>query len=155
MKKLETRVYFILFIGYLRAKPTIPKFELKDVQEDIKYICETYFSNAKPQLITLAKSTRSKLIYQVLSLLDFQQLTSKPQRNLITRLQDVATISTDPKYMFDECLAFFGQQRITLPGYSTIQDLITQALSAERQRTEQILSQHMSEKTAEHLLNIC
>lgn len=154
MGKLETKVYFILLIGYFRAKPVIPKFQLKDVKEDVKYICRTYFRGDRTKSVALAKGTRSKLINQALSLLGFEQLMAETQESLIARLQDVATICTDPKYMFDECLAFLGQKRISLPGYSTIQDLITEALSTERQRTEQILSQQMSEQIEEKLLHI-
>ena len=154
MGKIETRVYFILFIGYFRAKPTIPKVHLKEAKEDVSYICKTYFSGARPQFITLAKGTRSKLLNKVLSLLGFKKLVNVSQGNLTTRLQDVATICTDPRYMFDECLAFFSQKRIALPGYTSIQTLITQALSAERHRTELILSKQMSVQTTERLLHI-
>ncbi len=45
------------------------------------------------------------------------------------RLQDVATIYTDPRYIFDECLAFFSQQSIALPAYSYVQAPVTRVLS--------------------------
>ncbi|QOI95944.1 Tn3 family transposase [Aeromonas salmonicida] len=154
MVKLETRIYFILFIGYFRSKPVIPKFHLKDVRQDVRYICQTYFSGAKPQYTALAKATRSRLINQVIALLGFEPLTPVITDSLTARLQDVATIYTDPRYMFDECLAFFGQQRIALPAYTSVQTLVTQALSAERQRTEQILSREMSEVTVRKLQGI-
>ena len=151
MSKIETRLYFILFMGYFRVKPVFPMIHLKDVEKDVSYICKTYFPNEKPQFTPLTKSTRSRLTQQVLELLGFKSLTSESKKSLITRLQDVATIYTNPRYMLDECLAFFGQQRIALPGYSTIQTLITNALSSERMRTEQILSQQMPEETLNRL----
>ncbi|MBD2797966.1 Tn3 family transposase [Xenorhabdus sp. 18] len=154
IEKLENRIYFILFIGYFRAKPVIPKFHLKDVRPDVMYICQTYFSGAKPRYTELAKSTRSRLINQVLALLSFEQLTPAMTDNLVLRLQDVAIIYADPRYMFDECIAFFSQQRIALPAYSTIQTLITRTLSAERKRTEAILSRQMSENTVNTLQSI-
>ncbi|WP_275349766.1 DUF4158 domain-containing protein [Xenorhabdus bovienii] len=154
MEKFENRIYFILFIGYFRAKPVIPKFHLKEVRQDVQYICQTYFSGAKPRYTELVKSTRSRLISQVLTLLNFEQLTSSMNDKLVMRLQDVATIYTDPRYIFDECLAFFSQQRIALPAYSSIQTLVTRVLSIERKRTETILSQHMTKNTLQTLQNI-
>ncbi|MDE9528107.1 DUF4158 domain-containing protein [Xenorhabdus bovienii] len=154
MEKFENRIYFILFIGYFRAQPVIPKFHLKEVRQDVQYICQTYFSGAKPRYTELVKSTRSRLISQVLTLLNFEQLTSSMNDKLVMRLQDVATIYTDPRYIFDECLAFFSQQRIALPAYSSIQTLVTRVLSIERKRTETILSQHMTKNTLQTLQNI-
>ncbi|RDH41873.1 DUF4158 domain-containing protein [Zooshikella ganghwensis] len=154
MDKLETKLYLALLIGYFRAKPVIPKFQLKDVQEDIEFLCKTYFSSSKPKLVTIPKSTRSKLISKMLSMLDFEHFTKLHQANLIVRLKDVATICIEPRYIFDECLAFFGQQRLALAGYTTLQDLITDILSAERQRTELVLSQHMTDLTKQRLRKV-
>ncbi|WP_108653133.1 DUF4158 domain-containing protein [Dongshaea marina] len=154
MDKLETRIYFILLLGYFRAKPVIPKFHLREVRQDVKYICHAYFAGRKPALIPLAKSTRHKLVNQVISLLGFKILSNEGQGELMCRLRDVATITTDPRYIFDESLAFFSQRRIALPGYTTIQALITEALSDERQRTEQVLSQMISESVESCLLKI-
>ena len=154
MGKLETKLYFILLIGYFRAKAVVPKFGLREAKKDVEYIRDTYFPGKKFQFNTLAESTRLKLVEKMLKILDFQRFTKEHQQNLMDRLQDVATIYSDPQYIFDECLAFFGQKRIALPGYSTIQKLITKVLSAERQRTEQILSENMSDVTAGKLKEI-
>ena len=94
------------------------------------------------------------MISRVIDLLGFEQLTEKNAEALATRLQDVATIYNNPRYIFDECLTFFGQRRIALPAYTSLQDLVTQAISAERQRTEQLLSSGLSKKTAQSLQNI-
>lgn len=37
MEKLESRVHFILLMGYFRSKPVIPQFHLKDVRQDVRY----------------------------------------------------------------------------------------------------------------------
>lgn len=154
MEKLESKIHFILFIGYFRSKPVIPQFHLRDVRQDVRYICQTYFAGAKPQYTILPKSTRSRLMNQVIDFLGFEQLTPQTSVRLATRLQDVATIYNNPRYIFDECMAFLGQQRIALPAYSSLQDFVTQAMSTERQRTEQILSQNMSRNAVRTLQSI-
>lgn len=40
--KTETKIYMILLIGYFRAKPVIPRFQLCDIEEDTRYICDTF-----------------------------------------------------------------------------------------------------------------
>ena len=155
MSKLETKAYLILLIGYFRAKPVIPIFDLAGVNnEDLIYISKTYFSGDLPDLGILQKSTRSKLVRKMLQILDFELITKNHERKLIARLQDVVTICTDPRYIFDECLAFFGQERIALPGYTSIQDTITQVLVTEQKRIEVVLSEHMSKQTVKALQKI-
>ena len=154
MGKIETRIYLILLIGYFRAKPVVPKFKLRDVKQDVDYIYATHFPNKKPKYPLIAKSTRAALILKMYEILGFERF-SKPQRqDLMARLQDVATICTYPKYIFDECLTFFGQQRIGLIGYSTLQNIITTVLANERERTESILSNNMSDTTQKQLEKI-
>ena len=119
MGKIETRIYLILLIGYFRAKPVVPKFRLRDVKQDVDYIYATHFPNKKPKYPLIAKSTRAALILKMYEVLGFERFSKPHRQDLMTRLQDVATICTYPKYIFDECLAFFGQKRIGLVGYST------------------------------------
>lgn len=155
MRKLAPPLYLILLIGYFRAKPVSLTFRFKDVQEDLEYICNTYFPGRKPPTQDLPKSTRHKLALKMLSIVGytrFSRQTHLPQ--LSKRLEDVATIHADAKYVFDECLVFFGQKRIALTGYTTLQDIITSTLSTERKRIEGILAKKMSARTKEKLLHI-
>ena len=112
MEKLESKIHFILFIGYFRSKPVIPQFHLRDVRQDVRYICQTYFAGAKPQYTILPKSTRSRLMNQVIDFLGFEQLTPQTSVRLATRLQDVATIYNNPRYIFDECRGRFRKRKI-------------------------------------------
>ncbi|MEZ9439111.1 Tn3 family transposase [Vibrio atlanticus] len=152
--KTETKIYMILLIGYFRAKPVIPHFQLCDTEEDTRYICDTFKLDIPRWDWSVSKGARANMVSQTLSALGFSQLKQEQSRRLSIRLADVATISTEPKYILDECLAFLGQNRIALPGYSTLQDLVTATLTAERNRTTQILSERMSATTQEKLSHI-
>lgn len=155
MGKLETKLYLVLLIGYFRAKPVIPIFELDEVQEDFEHVRRAYFPRNRILNWKISKSTRAKLVSKMLSLLGFDRFTNgNHQANLAERLKDVATICNDPRYIFDESLAYFGRHRVALAGYSTLLDLVTTTLTAERSRTEAVLSQKMSDITLQRLKNI-
>ena len=154
LSRLETQYYFVLYLGYFRAKPVVPQFHLTQVRSDIQYLSQRYFSGKKPQQVSLAKATKSRVINQVLAQLEFSTLTPKHSAALQSRLFDVATIYSDPRYLLDEALAFFSQQRIALPGYSTLQSLVTTVLSSERQRTEDIMSKNLSVEAVQALQSI-
>lgn len=122
---------------------------------DIKYIIQTYYKNERTNLnIDIPKSTKSRLVNRMLSTLGFEQLTPPIKNELTDRLNDVATICMEPKYIFDELLAFLGQRRIALLGYSTVQKLVSEALNFERKRTINILSKRMHPTTAKQIISI-
>lgn len=153
--KIELKIYFILMVGYFRQKPAIPVFELIDVKQDAKYVAKTYFPGLKFTYRTIPKSTRAKLVTKMLSILGFKKfdkLVHEPY--LLARLKDITTISNNPIYIFDECLAFFSQRYIALTAYTTLQDYITQVLTAERQRTEQLLSKYMTDLSRQRIKNM-
>lgn len=58
------------------------------------------------------------------------------------------------KYIFDELLAFLGQNRIGLPCYSIDQDLISEALNAERHRIINILSNKITDFTTKEINSV-
>lgn len=152
---INSRVYLILIIGYFRYKPVLTEFTSKNVRGDIKHIIHTYYKNKSTNLnIDLPKSTKSRLVKRMLSTLGFEQLTPSIKNELTERLNDVATICMEPKYIFDELLAFLGQRRIALPGYSTVQNLVSEALNFERKRTLNILSKRISPATAQQITSI-
>jgi len=155
LDKLQTKLYLMLLIGYFRSKPVVPAFELKEVKVDVDYLLETYFKGRKARLTLTSKSTRNNLVNKLFEILDFEKFNkSTHQLEFVNRLKDVAMIDADPRYLFDECLAFFGQKRIALLRYTTIQDHVTETLSVERQRTESILLRKMTDSTKQHLKKI-
>ncbi|MFT7056836.1 MAG: TnpA family transposase, partial [Roseivirga sp.] len=59
-----------------------------------------------------------------------------------------------PRYVFDECIAYFGQNRIALAGYTTLQDTISIVLTNERNRIENVLLKNLSLNTQATLLKL-
>lgn len=43
----------------------------------------------------------------------------KHKKNLESRLKHTVKTLADARYLFDDCIAFFSQNRIALPGYTT------------------------------------
>jgi len=155
MRKMGPPLYLILLIGYFRAKPVSLTLQFKDVRADLEYIRDTHFPGRKIPKQDLPKSTKHKLATKMLSIVGYSRFSRQNHLpGLSKRLEDVATIHAEAKYVFDECLAFFGQERIALTGYTTLQDIITGTLSSERKRIESILAKKMTRSTKERLLEI-
>jgi TnpA family transposase len=103
----------------------------------------------------LPPRTKTALIKRLLKYIGFSIFQSKTGKaSLIERLNDVVKINLEPRYVFDECIAYFGQNRLALAGYTTLQDIISTVLINERDRIENVLNQSLSLDTRSTLLKL-
>jgi len=144
LRRLETKAYYILLQGYFRAKPILFTFRFRQVKEDLSHIMKKYFPGKKFPRGTLSRNTISRLHQKLLQSNGFHKFDKNSKEKLMKRIFDVAGVTTDPGYMFDECLAFFGQYSIPLPGYSFLQEIISNVIAEERSRFERIIDKNLS-----------
>lgn len=146
LRKISSKIYFILQLGYFKAKKMFFSFDIKEVQTDIKHIHQKYFLevNSLP-VITITMSTRLFQQACILKLLNYQDLTKEVKRVLQEKAYYLATIFTKPVYIFKELMHYLESQRIVIPVYSFMQDIIGKALANERVRLESAILQHLSE----------
>ena len=48
----KTRIYFILQLGYFKAKQQFFNFSLDDVSNDVQFVVSTYYSDSAPMSLT-------------------------------------------------------------------------------------------------------
>ena len=155
LRRLETRIYFILLLGYFRSRPIIFSFSFSQVSSDLDYVKGRYFTDQDISMDDLSPTTKTKLINKLLKYTGFTAYQSKLDKEpLLKRLNDVVKINLEPRYVFDECIAYFGQNRIALAGYTTLQDTISTVLSNERNRIEVVLNENLTHSTKAILLKL-
>lgn len=155
MRQTETRIYFILLLGYFRSRPIIFNFTFSDVEPDFNYVKAKYFSDKSVQDEDIPPRTKTALVRKLLTYTGFSVYQSKNDKApLLKRLNVVVKINQEPRYVFDECIAYFGQNRIALAGYTTLQDTISSVLSSERSRIESVLNQNLGSDTKATLLRL-
>lgn len=130
-------------------------FTFADVEADYNYIKAKYFRDKNVHAGDVPPRTKSSLVSKLLNYTGFSVYQNKNDKeSLIKRLNDVVKINLEPRYVFDECIAYFGQNRIALAGYTTLQDIISTVLSNERNRIESVLNLHLSRDTKATLLKL-
>jgi hypothetical protein len=123
LRQAETRIYFILLLGYFRSRPIVFNFTFSDVEEDYNYIKTKYFNDKNVDTEDLPPRTKTALIKKLLSYTGFSIFQSKLDKDpLLIRLNDVVKINLEPRYVFDECIAYFGQNRLTMFGIIMVLD---------------------------------
>jgi len=155
LNKFEAKVYFVLLLGYFRAKPLIYDFSASEVTEDLEYVLNKYFNGKQLKQFKLSQQFKIRLMNRLLEHLGFiRYKPGKHKAELIKRLTHTAKIQIDPRYILDDCISYFSQNRIVLPGYTTILDLITNVIISERKRINKIFNISLPDGTKSTLLGI-
>lgn len=137
LRSVSSKLYFILQAGYFKARHLFFNFEFKSVSEDVEYILQIHFSDQGinlESLRTVAKNTRLNGQQVLLKLYRYRRSGKKERRILEEKARTFARISSKPIFIFREIVAFLQDERIVLPGYSSLQDMVGQALIFEQNR---------------------
>jgi hypothetical protein len=148
LRSTKSKVYYILQLGYFKAKKMFFTFNYQDVKEDIHYIIQRYFpQDNELSDIEVSKPTRLTQQAVILKLLNYQLCTQENKKELQERAHYLVTIYTRPIYVFKELFNYMKKHRIVIPGYSFMQeDIVGKALTDERNRLETAVMQYIPEE---------
>ena len=141
---LKSRAFFILQLGYFKARRMFFIFDLGDVEEDAAYIREKYFPDFDDDGPEIAKGTRLKQQKLILKLCNYRNADAAIKKKLKARAQQAATVCGKPVYVFRELIHYLATKRIVAPGYSTMRDIVGAALAYEQRRLAAIVSDQVS-----------
>ena len=146
------QVYCLLQIGYFKAKQAFFQFTLEDVpSEDVTFLLQRYFPD---QTLTAAPLLASEYYVQrnkIVELFEYRLCSDDDMPVLLNKVLLLTRTDVTPTFLLAELMVFLIGQRIVRPGYTTLQDLITKALAAERNRLEQLVDVAVTETVREAL----
>ena len=73
---------------------------------------------------------------------------------LLTKAEKLCRLSVNPVFIFRELLIEIAQHKITRPGYSTFQKIISSSLASEQKRINLIFKDHLSAQDQNQLFNL-
>jgi TnpA family transposase len=146
------QVYCLLQIGYFKAKQAFFQFALEDVPpEDVTFLLQRYFPG---KTLTAAPLLTSEYYVQrnkIAGLFGYRLCSDDDLSMLLNKAQLLARTDVTPTFLLAELMVFLIAHRIVRPGYTTLQDLITKALAAERDRLEQSVDVAVTDTVREAL----
>lgn len=150
---LASRVLFILQVGYFKAKTLFFAFELDDVQEDVRHILQQHYPHFHDAELAAAslKQTRHTQQRKILDLYGYQACNADERAALMEKAGPIVRISAKPIFVFRNLLQYLENRRIVVPGYSFLQDAVSQALADERARLTAILEGRLDQATLKAL----
>lgn len=150
---LTNRVLFILQVGYFKARSLFFAFDFDEVQLDVRHILNHHYADGGEAAISgpVVKQTRHAQQKKILHLYGFQACGSRERAALMARAAQVVRLSAKPVFLFRNLLQHLESRRIVVPGYSFMQDVVSQALAAERSRLTGLLADGLDTTTVEAL----
>src|SRR5699024_5009959 len=146
LHSFKSKVYFVLQLGYFKAKHLFFTFELHEVEEDLQYVLKQHFNDRKMvDWSTIHKLTRFKQQQLILERFDYRSCGSEERKQIERKAYHAVTISGKPIFIFREIMNYLNEQRIVVPRYSFIQETESQAITFEQNRLTVIMQSHLKQ----------
>jgi TnpA family transposase len=144
-----SKIHFILQLGYFKAKKMFFAFDQQRVEEDIKYIYQQQYPEAKifeAKKNMVSKPTKLAQQTRILELFDYRNCSKEIKEILQQKANHLTVICSKPVYIFKELIIYLEKQRILIPGYSTIQLIVGKAIANEKKRLAYLLNKHINKE---------
>jgi Domain of unknown function (DUF4158) len=138
---LHAQVYCALQIGYFKAKHVFFRFTWDEVATDCGFVVSRYFPDQtfEPGIITKHEQYAQHLL--IAELFGYRLWSASFLPQLVEQADLIVHRDVTPGFVVAELLAWLNEHKIVRPGYTTVQDVISAALLAERQRLGQLLDE--------------
>ncbi|MEH7010055.1 DUF4158 domain-containing protein [Neobacillus niacini] len=145
LRSIKSKAYFVLQLGYFKAKQLFFTFDLHEVGEDF-HVLKEYFNNSDlNDLIPIDKFTRLKQQQLILELFNYRSCGPEERRKMEGKAHKAATFCGKPIYIFREVMNYLSEHRIVVPVYSFMQDMIGQAITHEQNRLITLMQNHLKQ----------
>ncbi len=94
-----SRILFILQLGYFKAVQQFFVFEPTDVADDVQWIQQAYFANAKQPITLAGRTTRLKQQQLILDLTSYRLCGETEREQLRVRATQAVRISSKPLFI--------------------------------------------------------
>ena len=152
---IAAKVDAIIRLGYFKQKPMFFQFKLSEVPDDVNHIMERYFDSITLEKSSLGREAKLRNQQWVLSITGYTLYSQTHHAPLLlTKAEALCRLSVNPVFILRELLMEVAKNKITRPGYSTFQKIISSALMLEQKRINLIFKKHLSEQEKTQLFNL-
>ncbi len=148
----RNRIHLVLMLGYFKVKHVCLIYGWKEINEDYRYVAERYFPKANKQNKNLSRQDRSRLYNTLLGMNDYQRCDESIELELLSHLEKRAMCYVDEAQLFKDAVSFLKLKQVAIPGYSTLQKHISNAINTEENRLSILVRKHL--KKPESFLNL-
>jgi hypothetical protein len=122
--KIKTRVYFILQLGYFKAKQQFFHFDFENVQHDTQFILRNYY-RSRPDTTLAGRLSRNYIIGQkqaILALFNYCDWSSRYEHQVESHICGFLRYYPKGHNAFRQLLGYLDNQRIVNPTVTVHRD---------------------------------
>lgn len=149
----RTQLYFILQLGYFKAKQQFYSFNLEEVIEDARTVNELYLKNKAILSGRISREYSAVQRETILRLCGYEQFSEKNAKQIMQHLGGLLQIYPKAHNALRQLMVHFNQGNIIIPAYRTLQDLFTSAYRVEKERLDKLM-QSIPADMQENLQNL-
>jgi TnpA family transposase len=131
---LHAQVYCVLQIGYFKAKQSFFRFTWDEAASDCAFVLTRYFSGQTFEPMAITKHEHYTQRALIAEQFGYRLWSAEFLPDLARQAGHIVRRDVTPGFMVAELIAWLNAHKIVRLGYSTLQELISEALSAERRR---------------------
>jgi len=132
---LPAQLLCLMQLVYFKAKQAFFTFTLADVpQEDLDFLIARYFPGRSFTPRPLRPAEQYAQRKEIVKLFGYRQWSDECHLPLAEKASQLALRDVTPAYIVAELLAFLKHEKRIRPAYTTLQAIVSKALTAERQR---------------------
>ena len=152
LRSLKSQAYFVLQLGYFKAKRLFFVFSLAEVIDDTEFVLQQHFDGRTlNDRRAVDKKTRLKQQRLILQLLRCRHFKPQDRENFDAKAAQAASVCGKPVYIFRELTRHLEEHRIVVPGYSFMQDTVGAAITAEQNRLASTIRRELPPSAVEAL----
>ncbi len=143
---LLAQVYCVLQIGYFKAKHAFFRFTWDEIEEDCAFILSRYFNGQvfEPKIISKHEHYTQRTL--IANLFGFRLWSAEFLPQLAQQATQIVRRDVTPGFIVAELIVWLNEHKIVRPGYTTLQELISEVLSVERRRLAGLLADALDDR---------
>ena len=143
----STQVYFVLQLGYFKAKHLLFNFTFYSMRDDVEYVISRHFPDMEHLKKIPSRNRITSVNKKILMIFGFQLFSHKEKQLIQQKLAQSIQQVNNPIQMLRNIIAYMEIEKIVFPSYSTLQDLVGNALIVEEKRIKNAILKRCTLKT--------
>lgn len=149
------RLHCLLRLGYFKAKHAFFGLTTDMVPtEDISFVVERYFPDVGVPYRPLRPSELYSQRVEIARFFDFRLWSEADRPALVDAATELARRDVTPSFIGLELLGILKDRKIVRPGYTTLQSVISSALTVERKRLDHLIEAALDAQTVKALRDL-
>ena len=129
IRERDHRCMFVVLLGYFKVKPIMLSPGYHQIKQDLKYVCSEVFPGPGLRPFNLTQKARVRIYQRIFKLTGHQRWLNKSHSSaLIKDLNEHARAWGQPRSLFDRAIECLSAQKVAIPGYTVLQDLISEVV---------------------------